>query len=367
MKKTLVALAALAATSAFAQSTVTISGTVDTSVVHTDRIRGAASTSSTALADSQSGTSAVIFSGSEDLGGGTKANFLYEFNFNTVNGGGSNSNGTDNAKEFNSGQIFVGASGAFGDIKLGTPNAPDLTTSGARQPFGTKAGGGFGAELGTGIVRRAGAFNYTTPSFSGLTANIYWAPKNNESTASANITGTVKNVAADTAFDDFANLGINYSNGPLNVSLSSLQGSTFEKNQLGANYTMGALKLMAGYGEESVRSAGAATASGGIASTGTTSATLGTIFGTTAVGDKFKNYNVAAVYALNAKVNLLANYGEAEKTAGTDNGKKGTITAIGAQYMFSKRTNAYARYVTQSWDKDSREINTTMVGLHHNF
>jgi predicted porin len=94
---------------------------------------------------------------------------------------------------------------------------------------------------------------------------------------------------------------------------------------------------------------------------------LGTIFGTTAVGDKFKNYNVAAVYALNAKVNLLANYGEAEKTAGTDNGKKGTITAIGAQYMFSKRTNAYARYVTQSWDKDSREINTTMVGLHHNF
>jgi predicted porin len=350
MKKTLIAIAALAATSAFAQSSVTLSGTVDTSVVNVNRIAGAASTSGTSLADSQSGTSALIFSGAEDLGGGTKANFLYEFNFSTVQTG-SIASANDNAKEFQTGQVFVGLSGAMGDLKLGSPNSPDLTTTGSRQPFGTKAGGGYGSELGSGVVRRAGAFVYTTPSFSGLTASFSHAPKANEE-ASVNLT------SANDAYDNFA---VNYANGPLNVSASSLKSFAFEKNQIGANYTMGALKLMAGYGEEVVNKAG------GTANTGTAATTIGTIFGATAVGDKFKNYNVAGVYALNAKVNLLANYAEAEKTAGTDNGKKGTITAIGAQYMFSKRTNAYARYVTQSWDKADREINTTLVGLQHNF
>ncbi|MEY2792008.1 MAG: Gram-negative porin, partial [Pseudomonadota bacterium] len=71
MKKSLVALAALAATSAFAQSSVQIVGGFDVGYQQLN-IRGAKVTQS--AASNGSYTSNVIFKGTEDLGGGLKAN-----------------------------------------------------------------------------------------------------------------------------------------------------------------------------------------------------------------------------------------------------------------------------------------------------
>ncbi|MFT3857935.1 MAG: porin [Aquabacterium sp.] len=73
MKKTLLALAAIAASSAaFAQSSVTLYGVVDVSV---ESVRGDNTADPRFLRQSQF-LSRIGFKGSEDLGGGARANFM---------------------------------------------------------------------------------------------------------------------------------------------------------------------------------------------------------------------------------------------------------------------------------------------------
>jgi predicted porin len=88
MKKTLIALAAVAVSgAAFAQSTVTLSGTFDPSYSKvTTTTAAGAKTNVTTLANGQQGTTAIKFSGTEDLGGGLKAIFMLEQNFDSTDG-----------------------------------------------------------------------------------------------------------------------------------------------------------------------------------------------------------------------------------------------------------------------------------------
>jgi len=86
MKKTLVALAALAATSAFAQSAVSISGNFDIgwkAQTHT----GASGQGATAtgISDGAQYPNRIVFDGTEDLGGGLKAVFKSEIGVNPTN------------------------------------------------------------------------------------------------------------------------------------------------------------------------------------------------------------------------------------------------------------------------------------------
>jgi len=88
MKKTLLALAAIAASSAaFAQSSVTLYGVVDASLESVKGDDTVTRVSSDNLASSRLG-----FKGTEDLGNGLKANFVLESNMKMdtgANGGGS--------------------------------------------------------------------------------------------------------------------------------------------------------------------------------------------------------------------------------------------------------------------------------------
>ncbi len=74
MKKTLVAIAALAATGAFAQSSVTIDGVVDAGYQSVNYKGNTVN----GIAGNGSSTSQLNFRGTQDLGGGAKASFLYE-------------------------------------------------------------------------------------------------------------------------------------------------------------------------------------------------------------------------------------------------------------------------------------------------
>ncbi len=118
MKKTLVALAALAATASFAQSSVTISGRMDLGHANlkTDTVTaGAKSTSKTfSLAGDQQGrtTSRLTFAGTEDLGGGLRANFNYETRLNPDNIAAAGMDRTRN--------MFLNLSGGFGSVTIGT-------------------------------------------------------------------------------------------------------------------------------------------------------------------------------------------------------------------------------------------------------
>ena len=88
MKKTLIALATLAATGAsFAQSTVTISGLLDLGFRSVNAPEGYADTKGV-FGSGGSATTAILIQGSEDLGGGLKATFRYEINPDLVGGTG---------------------------------------------------------------------------------------------------------------------------------------------------------------------------------------------------------------------------------------------------------------------------------------
>jgi hypothetical protein len=98
MKKTLVAVAALVATGAFAQ--VSITGVMESSY----NLNGA----SKGMTVGHNGGSEFRLGGSEDLGNGMKADFVYTLQ--------QNHNGAGAITPYNS---YVGLSGDFGAIKIG--------------------------------------------------------------------------------------------------------------------------------------------------------------------------------------------------------------------------------------------------------
>ena len=86
MKKTLVALAALAATGAFAQ--VTMYGSIDVAFGVKTHTAGDGSTQSktSGVMEGLNAGNRIGFRGTEDLGGGLKANFTIENGLNITNG-----------------------------------------------------------------------------------------------------------------------------------------------------------------------------------------------------------------------------------------------------------------------------------------
>lgn len=117
MKKSMIALAVLAmGGSAMAQSSVTVYGRIDLSVGSIEQTSGAFLGSGRDNSGVFSGaltTSRYGFRGTEDLGGGLKANFQLENGFNADSGTLGSSDTAFNR------QSWVGLSGGFGQIRLG--------------------------------------------------------------------------------------------------------------------------------------------------------------------------------------------------------------------------------------------------------
>ncbi len=110
MKKTLLALAAVAASSAaFAQSSVSLYGVVDASL---ESVKGSDNTVSRVSSDNLA-TSRLGFRGTEDLGGGLKANFVLETALKSDTGAQGNS-----ARFFDR-AAWAGLGGGFGELRLG--------------------------------------------------------------------------------------------------------------------------------------------------------------------------------------------------------------------------------------------------------
>lgn len=173
MKKTLVALAALSATAgAFAQSSVTIYGTLDASVAYVKNAN-AAKQSVTLLNDSAITTSRWGMRGSEDLGGGLKANFNLESDVNM--GTGANSA----AGMFRRAAWVSLASDQFGELRLGRHTSAavgHLVSGGIVAPNNAMHGTML---IGAGLVPDfflANAITYVSPSMSGLRASLQYAP-----------------------------------------------------------------------------------------------------------------------------------------------------------------------------------------------
>ncbi len=186
MKKTLVALAALSATAgALAQSSVTIYGTLDASVAYVNKSTLAVKNSADKVIGYEAGKSVVLLNdsaittsrwgmrGTEDLGGGLKANFNLESDVNM--GTGAN----NPAGMFRRSAYVSLASDQYGELRLGRATSVavgHLVSGGIVAPNNAMHGT---VLLGAGLAADffvANAITYISPSMSGLRASLQYAP-----------------------------------------------------------------------------------------------------------------------------------------------------------------------------------------------
>lgn len=312
MKKTLIALAAVAATgAAFAQSSVTIYGVVDMALTSVDQ----GGNRITSLANEGQGSNRLGFRGVEDLGGGMSATFNLE-------GGMTPDDGT--AAKFDFRRVStLGLRGGFGEVRLGRDYAPTFWNHSVYNVFGTNGLGNsvntFGAldPLSSGsttAVRTNNGISYFTPNISGFQGHVMIGLKESDAKNTAN---------------EYAGIRLVYNAGPLSASIATAsEGSTsqvdnYKRTNLGATYDFGVAKVFAFYVQGEFGAREHKQASIGL------SAPVGP--GTVKAQYLKANYNAAAV-AANA----------AEDDA--------THITLGYDYPLSKRTTVYGLYSRVSND-----------------
>jgi len=369
MKKSLIALAALAvvsAASAQSTSSLTISGYIDRGYTN---LNSNLNTADTKTVGSAAGTTAVFIKGSEDVGAGNKVGFSIESDWKEF-GGSSQTASVAPAQSagFANGESFVSLENAgMGTLKLGAPNSFTLgnVTGVASPAFSTGVGSAYStkwsiangistgadtyagtaqytAPTATGVgsrsIRLANTFQYSSPVFSGFTAAFAYAAKNNNVTAAPGNGNTV-------GMTEYA---LRYTNGPVDAMYTNVKFSvgsngasqytltllnpanattslyatskpltgnlTSTQGMLGATYTvMPTLKLHAGLGQFS--------------SSDNTAKGSSTQFGIT--------------YII-GNIDLMAQMASMNDKATTNYDRK--MFGLGANYNLSKTARIYARY-----------------------
>ncbi|WP_408436723.1 porin [Paraburkholderia sediminicola] len=157
--------------SAYAQSSVTLYGVLDASIMYTskslDPVTGQNAGKTIAFADAGRAASRIGMQGSEDLGGGLRALFTLESGIDTGTGGFNISNGN-----FFGRQAWVGLDSPYGTTKLGLQYSPFVLAAISLDPrgaslFGTSAVNYVDNVLGTGLFT-PNAVSYTSPRIAGL-------------------------------------------------------------------------------------------------------------------------------------------------------------------------------------------------------
>jgi len=354
MKKTLVALAALAATGAFAQSSVTIDGYFDrgyTVTNSTDNTKDAKTVSSSA------GTTTLGVKVRETLKGGLSIGA--SFNTDLADAAGLNTDAAASSSSsiqtggFANSQSFLDVTGGFGVIRLGMPNNFTLTnvTAVASPAFSTGVGSAYSAGfsiangIGTGAsgsagtptqqatitsaanvgaraIRMANTIQYSSPSFSGLTVHAGYTQKNQSNGAGTDTVGVTEGA-------------VRYTAGPLDAMLSTVKYSVGAnalgfvaaasqptantnntQNLMGVAYTlMPGLKLHAGLGS----------------------------FSSSSSAYKGSSQQLGASYTSGA-FDVMAQMAQVDDKSSTNIDRK--MVGLGVNYNLSKTARAYFRYDT---------------------
>ncbi|RZI79783.1 MAG: porin [Rubrivivax sp.] len=356
VKKNVVAAAALLALAAgAAQAQVKVYGYLDASFgsYESFTFAGTAVTSdrTTRVESGNMMTSFIGFSGSEDLGGGLKAEFVLESFIGNDTGG----NITNIAGGFWSRGSWVGLSGDFGRVALGQYDNAFFTMGLSYNPFGSSmvfsptmvsyySLGGFvagnnRASLGydTGWVN---SITYETPNLGGFTGALQFAPKETSADGS-----DIKNNFAISAA---------YNAGPLSVmgvyTTSGSNGDAYfarQKNAgFGASYDFGAAKVSGQYSQIKDETGG--------------------------FDSKAKFFQIGATVPVTPAGNVLVSYGQTkyeDGILGFADGAKLKQFSIGYDHSISKRTGAYVAFTNQKLDEFTGDDSAKVfaVGVRHSF
>ncbi len=362
---------------------VSITGLLDAAYIEIGGNVASTAKGTSVVANEGSATSNIAISATEDLGGGMQARVFYEIDprgmFNNNGLYGTQALGNSGLQRH---QMFVELSGAFGSIKLGSPNSASLSAWNAGTPFGTATGGGYtrvAVNTATGANRIIGtrydrSFRYDTPNMNGLSGSFLYAPGNDVAQTQSGTPNTIPNNRQVTEF------GVNYMNGPLNVAFSSLRGadqanagvsffgvtpydpapvapvvpnswqqqassvtavaSSTSYNMLSANYKVGTTTVYASVG------------SGDLFTSATTSA-------------KSNNFGIKHD---RGTYSVLASYRFHSTQAGSAAKVDQKITGLRLENNLSKTTAVYAMY--ESWDNGAASANKqtiTGIGLRKSF
>ena len=186
MKKTILAMAMLAAgmSTASAQTSISIYGIVDAGVTHVTN--DGPTGDRTTVEAGQMQVSRWGFKGTEDLGGGLKARFGLEGTLLNDTGAAGVNTGTPPTTSLFDREATVGLSGAFGSIDIGRQNILGIGSVGLADPMGLAFAatspnvlfgamnfgavyGGFGANgAGNSALRQTNSIKYVSPTWAGF-------------------------------------------------------------------------------------------------------------------------------------------------------------------------------------------------------
>lgn len=358
-----VALAALAlaATGAFAQSSVNIYGILDAGFGSFSSFTAGASSittkHTTAVQNGLMDASFIGFRGSEDLGGGNKAIFSLESYLDTTTGkssGGGDTGGFAGGSGFWARNTFVGLEGGYGRVTLGHTDslvyqavtsyspfmASDYFSPVVRQLFDNSAsvlGNTFGLGLDQGWSK---VITYTSPDMSGFNVAAQYAPKSDNTLEGSNW-----------------GLAGNYNNGPLGLNASYEQlkrpftagsGEKLKVWSLNASYDFSVVKAFGQWAQTKDDGVG--------------------------FSDKDRLWQLGVSAPVGASGAVLASFGQSKITsAGVPGSFQGRDFSLGYDYTLSKRTMVYAALLNErakidtGAGSDSKSGNTFAVGVHHAF
>ena len=307
MSNNVAALAALAAAStAFAQSTVTISGGIQTGIMDTGLVGAKAG-----VGQLGNGANAINIASTEDLGGGLKGGFTGQIRYNAINGD-VNSSGQGNAL-FHAANAFI--SGGFGTVRVG--KIAEASNCGY-DVWGCGGGAGMmGGATNTlaatvGASTQSSSVSYATPTINGFSAGFQ--------------------TTVSTRANERQILNLSYTQGPLSaLYLNAKNGAA-----AAANGTLGAA-VTAAFDATASDTKSDATYIGASYDFGVARLNAGNTVTKDAAGAKTADMiSISASMPMGAYT-LLAGVNKA-KHIGAVNATNDTKMAVGANYALSKRT-----------------------------
>ncbi|MFZ2295202.1 MAG: porin [Polaromonas sp.] len=353
MKKSLITLAALSfAGAASAQSSVTLYGVADIFFGQTEKGAPGKQVKQTVVDTDGASSSRWGFKGSEDLGGGLKANFVLE--------GGMK---MDTGEQKTAGSIFdrvatVGLSGAFGAVTMGRQATPyDALRSSTNNTYDTKA-----LTATDTVWGKDKNYSEVAAYESRLSNSIAFT--------SANYSGFSGAVAVN--FGENKGLGLN------NVSVDAGQAVS-----LHAKYASGPLLVGVAYQEQKTQNAATTAASTGTFSTKYTLIAGSYDFGlakltagyNTAKDDatnaKDKQYQVGVTVPFSKAGSVAFGYAKGDGEIAGKDGKNGSGYSVVGVYDLSKRTTLYAGWMdTKAKNAAGAETyknSAVAIGVRHKF
>jgi predicted porin len=366
------------ATTAYSQqSSVTLFGLIDAGAQYNSVSTPSESSSSNlGVASGQSRPTVFGLRGVESLGDGNSVVFNLTSGFNTVNGQMSN-----NGMLFSQ-QATLGFKNArFGQVDIGRQTNLASKYFQSIDPFSTFYGqAGMGSSFGTtGNLRYSNMLMYQTPTFNGFSGGLGYSFNTGLASAYADqgiVTdgsssyGTMNNTRALT-------LGVNYANGPLQVTATYDQimpannigtgnNSTPKSWILGASYDFQVVKASLAYGQ--TRSGVMMGTVPTIAQVSNPSASQGGALFQDGYGANSYLVGISAPIKSNQKVFASYQFAQATANAIDLNGDQ-SIYSAGYEYSFSKRTTAYAyaSYANNYLMVDGVKSTSVGVGMRHAF